>query len=139
MAARLRRIRVPGRSRYSASRVPGNLPGIGRRAALSRCVVASQLPVFFAGDGVHDLEVLHVIIQVSPEGQLHPEEFLHANQQLGIFAAEALQNAGVDQDAQGVFLAIVAVMGGAVVKLYEWRQDVLYGPYLRRDDRLDIH
>ena len=37
-----------------------------------------------------------------------------------------------------VFLAIVAVMGGAIVKLYEWRQDVLYGPYLRRDDRLDI-
>jgi len=24
------------------------------------------------------------------------------------------------------------------VKVYEWRQDVLYGPYFRRDDQLDI-
>ena len=37
-----------------------------------------------------------------------------------------------------VFLAIVAVMGGAIVKVYEWRQDVLYSPY-RRHDRSDIH
>ena len=38
-----------------------------------------------------------------------------------------------------VFLAIAAAMGGAIVRVYEWRQDVLYGPYLRRDDRFDIH
>ena len=38
-----------------------------------------------------------------------------------------------------VFLALVAAMGGAIVKVYEWRQDVLYGPYCRRDDRFDIH
>jgi hypothetical protein len=29
-----------------------------------------------------------------------------------------------------VFFAIVLVMGCAVVKLYEWRQDVLYGRYM---------
>jgi hypothetical protein len=35
-----------------------------------------------------------------------------------------------------VFLAFVAVLGGVVVKVYEWRQDVLYGPYIgRRSDR----
>ena len=31
-----------------------------------------------------------------------------------------------------LFVAVVAVMGGATVKVYEWRQDVLYGPYIRR-------
>jgi prepilin signal peptidase PulO-like enzyme (type II secretory pathway) len=31
-----------------------------------------------------------------------------------------------------VLVAIVAAMGAAVVKIYEWRQDVLFGPYLAR-------
>jgi len=35
--------------------------------------------------------------------------------------------------------AIVAVIGIGIVKIYEWRQDVLYGPYLRREDRFEIH
>ena len=35
-----------------------------------------------------------------------------------------------------VFLAFVIAMGVAVVKVYEWRQDVLYGPYVgRRSER----
>jgi hypothetical protein len=38
-----------------------------------------------------------------------------------------------------VLFAVVAATGAAVVKVYEWRQDVLYGPYLRHDDRFDIH
>ncbi len=38
-----------------------------------------------------------------------------------------------------VLLALVAAMGGLIVKVYEWRQDVLYGPYLRHDDRFDGH
>jgi hypothetical protein len=29
-----------------------------------------------------------------------------------------------------VLVAVVAVMGAAVVKFYEWHQGVLYGPYL---------
>jgi hypothetical protein len=33
-----------------------------------------------------------------------------------------------------VLFAVVAVMGASMVKVYEWRQDVLYGPYLRRFD-----
>jgi hypothetical protein len=32
-----------------------------------------------------------------------------------------------------LFVAIVAAMGATVVKIYEWRQDVLYGPYLARE------
>lgn len=32
-----------------------------------------------------------------------------------------------------LFLAFVFAMGVIVVKLYEWRQDVLYGPYLGRN------
>jgi hypothetical protein len=35
--------------------------------------------------------------------------------------------------------AIVAVMGISIVKVYDWRQDVLYGPYLRREDGFEIH
>jgi hypothetical protein len=31
-----------------------------------------------------------------------------------------------------VLVAIVAAMGATIVKVYEWRQDVLYGPYLAR-------
>ena len=36
-----------------------------------------------------------------------------------------------------LFLAFVTGMGAAVVKIYEWRQDVLYGPDLakQRSDR----
>jgi hypothetical protein len=32
-----------------------------------------------------------------------------------------------------LFLAFVFALGVVVVKLYEWRQDVLYGPYIGRD------
>jgi hypothetical protein len=32
-----------------------------------------------------------------------------------------------------LLVAVVAVMGAIIVKVYEWRQDVLYGPYLARD------
>ena len=31
-----------------------------------------------------------------------------------------------------LFLCFVVAMGAVVVKLYEWRQDVLYGPYVSR-------
>ena len=31
-----------------------------------------------------------------------------------------------------VFLVFVIAMGAAVVKVYEWRHDVLYGPYVGR-------
>jgi hypothetical protein len=30
-----------------------------------------------------------------------------------------------------LFLAFVTVLGAGIVKVYEWRQDVLYGPYIR--------
>jgi hypothetical protein len=33
-----------------------------------------------------------------------------------------------------VLFAVVAAMGATIVKVYEWRQNVLYGPYLRRID-----
>ena len=31
-----------------------------------------------------------------------------------------------------LFLAFVTAVGAAIVKIYEWRQDVLYGPYLAK-------
>jgi hypothetical protein len=34
-----------------------------------------------------------------------------------------------------LFLVFVVAVGSAIVKLYEWRQDVLYGPYIRPTDR----
>jgi hypothetical protein len=37
-----------------------------------------------------------------------------------------------------LFLLTIAAMMGLCLKVYEWRQDVLYGPYLRPDDQLDI-
>jgi len=33
-----------------------------------------------------------------------------------------------------LFIAFVAIVGAAIVKAYEWHQDVLYGPYLKRVD-----
>ena len=38
----------------------------------------------------------------------------------------------------GIFLLMITGVMGLIVKTYEWRQDVLYGPYLRRDDQRDI-
>jgi hypothetical protein len=34
-----------------------------------------------------------------------------------------------------LFLSFVTVAGAIIVKAYEWRQDVLYGPYIRQNDR----
>ena len=34
-----------------------------------------------------------------------------------------------------LFLAFVTAVGTAIVKVYEWRQDVLYGPYIQPADR----
>jgi hypothetical protein len=33
-----------------------------------------------------------------------------------------------------LFLVFVTVVGAAIVKIYEWRHDVLYGPYIRPAD-----
>ena len=34
-----------------------------------------------------------------------------------------------------LFISFVAIAGTVMVKAYEWRQDVLYGPYIRQNDR----
>jgi hypothetical protein len=34
-----------------------------------------------------------------------------------------------------LFLVFITGMGAAIVKLYEWRMDVLYGPYIGRRRR----
>jgi len=48
----------------------------------------------------------------------------------------------MDRMAQGIehmvietllFITLVVVVGAAVVKAYEWRHDVLYGPYIKAD------
>jgi hypothetical protein len=36
--------------------------------------------------------------------------------------------------ATGLFIAFVIATGVAIVKAYEWHQDVLYGPYLKPID-----
>jgi hypothetical protein len=33
-----------------------------------------------------------------------------------------------------LLLVFVVAVGAAIVKFYEWRQDVLYGRYIRRRD-----
>jgi hypothetical protein len=33
-----------------------------------------------------------------------------------------------------LFVAFVVTAGAAIVKAYEWHQDVLYGAYMRRTD-----
>jgi hypothetical protein len=33
-----------------------------------------------------------------------------------------------------LFIAFVVSAGVAIVKAYEWHQDVLYGPYMKRVD-----
>ena len=33
-----------------------------------------------------------------------------------------------------LFVTFVAIVGTAIVKAYEWRQDVLCGPYMKRVD-----
>ena len=33
-----------------------------------------------------------------------------------------------------LFLALIVATGVGIVKAYEWHQDVLYGPYLKRID-----
>jgi hypothetical protein len=36
-----------------------------------------------------------------------------------------------------IFVAAVILLGAMIVKLFEWRQDVLHGPYIAR--RRDAH
>jgi hypothetical protein len=33
-----------------------------------------------------------------------------------------------------LFLSFVIAAGAIIVKAYEWRQDVLHGPYIKRND-----
>ena len=33
-----------------------------------------------------------------------------------------------------LFITLVVIVGAAVVKAYEWRHDVLYGPYIKAGD-----
>jgi hypothetical protein len=38
-----------------------------------------------------------------------------------------------------LFLAFVILAGAIIVKIYEWRQDVLYGPYIGRRSERNRH
>ena len=33
-----------------------------------------------------------------------------------------------------LFITLIVIVGAAVVKAYEWRHDVLYGPYIKAGD-----
>jgi hypothetical protein len=45
--------------------------------------------------------------------------------------AEGIENMVIESV---LFIAFVAIVGAAIVKAYEWHQDVLYGPYMKRVD-----
>jgi hypothetical protein len=45
--------------------------------------------------------------------------------------AERIQNVIIETV---LFIAFVVAGGAVIVKAYEWHQDVLYGPYLKRVD-----
>ena len=47
------------------------------------------------------------------------------------FMAEGIENMVIEMVLSIAFLAVV---GAAIVKAYEWHQDVLYGPYMKRVD-----
>ena len=32
-----------------------------------------------------------------------------------------------------LFIAFVVIVGAAIVKAYEWHEDILYGPYMKAD------
>ena len=42
--------------------------------------------------------------------------------------AEGIENMVIETV---LFIAFVLILGAAIVKAYEWHQDVLYGPYLK--------
>ena len=66
----------------------------------------TKLSIFFVRVRVDDFEVFHVIIRVGPEGQLDAVDLFHADEQVGIFGAQALEDTWVHVDAEGVFLAV---------------------------------
>jgi hypothetical protein len=45
--------------------------------------------------------------------------------------AEGIENMVIESV---LFIAFVAIVAAAIVKAYEWHQDVLYGPYMKRVD-----
>jgi hypothetical protein len=45
--------------------------------------------------------------------------------------AEGIENMVIESV---LFIAFVVIVGAAIVKAYEWHQDVLYGPYMKRVD-----
>ncbi len=42
--------------------------------------------------------------------------------------AEGIENMVIETV---LFIAFVLILGAAIVKAYEWHQDVLYGPYMK--------
>lgn len=71
------------------------------------------LAIFLSVYRVDDLEVFDVIVEVGPEGQLDSEELFHADEQLGILAAKALEDRGMHQHTQTIFFAVIAQLESA--------------------------
>jgi hypothetical protein len=69
--------------------------------------LATVSAVFFAAEGVDDLEVFEVVAGVGAESQFHAVEFLDAHEQIGVFAAETFEDARVDEDAEGILFPVV--------------------------------
>src|SRR5580658_3375251 len=79
---------------------------INHRAAFYSCPTASA--IVLAGVGVDDLEVLDVVVRVGAERQLDAEALLHPDEQVGILAAQALEDRRVHEHAQRVDLPVLA-------------------------------
>src|ERR1017187_1132809 len=66
--------------------------------------------VLLPGRGVDDLEVLDVVVRVGAEGELDAEALLHADKQVGVLAAQALEDRRMDQHPQRVHFPVLARM-----------------------------
>src|SRR5688500_18950688 len=85
---------------------------LGHRAAERKRKIKRNendyLPILLTRHRVDDLEVLHVVIQIGAEGQLHAEELFHPHEQIRVLAAKTLQDARVDEHTQRILFAVIA-------------------------------
>jgi hypothetical protein len=60
-----------------------------------------------------------------------PDYIDHCGRSILYGWAEGIENMIIETV---LFIAFAVIVGAAIVKAYEWHQDVLYGPYMKRVD-----
>jgi hypothetical protein len=72
-----------------------------------------------------------------------PRQWLSLHVEARILLTTVAGRSSMDRMAEGIkhmvietvlFVAFVVIVGAAIVKAYEWRHDVLYGPYIKAGD-----